>query len=102
MVADERTNSVLVTGDKNDRLRYRALITHLDTPLEEGGDTQVRYLRYTDAVDLATKLQSQYSGTGAAGGRRPRTRHRPPSAATSASGPTNPPTRSSSRRRRRS
>ncbi len=72
VVADERTNSVLVTGDKNDRLRYRALITHLDTPLEEGGDTQVRYLRYTDAVDLATKLQSQYSGSGpqaaAAGG----------------------------------
>jgi len=65
VVADERTNSVLVTGDKTERLRYRALITHLDTPLEEGGDTQVRYLRYTDAVDLATKLQSQYSGTGA-------------------------------------
>jgi len=72
VVADERTNSVLVTGDKTDRLRYRALITHLDTPLEEGGDTQVRYLRYTNAVDLATKLQSQYSGSGpqaaAAGG----------------------------------
>ena len=65
VVADERTNSVLVTGDKTDRLRYRALITHLDTPLEEGGDTQVRYLRYTDAVDLATKLQSQYSGAAA-------------------------------------
>jgi len=65
VVADERTNSILVTGDKNNRLRYRALITHLDTPLEEGGDTQVRYLRYTDAVDLATKLQSQYSGSGA-------------------------------------
>jgi len=64
VVADERTNSVLVTGDKTDRLRYRALITHLDTPLEEGGDTQVRYLRYTDAVELATKLQSQYSGSG--------------------------------------
>jgi general secretion pathway protein D len=65
VVADERTNSVLLTGAKDDRLRYRALITHLDTPLEEGGDTQVRYLRYTNAADLATKLQSQYSGTGA-------------------------------------
>ena len=65
VVADERTNSVLLTGAKDDRLRYRALITHLDTPLEEGGDTQVRYLRYTNATDLATKLQSQYSGTGA-------------------------------------
>jgi len=72
VVADERTNSVLVTGDTKDRLRFRALITHLDTPLEEGGDTQVRYLRYTDAADLATKLQAQYGGTGpqspAAGG----------------------------------
>ena len=65
VVADERTNSVLLTGAQDDRLRYRALITHLDTPLEEGGDTQVRYLRYTNATDLATKLQSQYSGTGA-------------------------------------
>jgi len=68
LVADERTNSVLVTGDKAARLRYRALITHLDTPLEEGGDTQVRYLRYTAAVDLATKLQTQYSGGGGGGG----------------------------------
>jgi general secretion pathway protein D len=65
VVADERTNSLLVTGDKNDRLRYRALVTHLDTPLEEGGDTQVRYLRYADAKDLATKLQAQFSGGGA-------------------------------------
>lgn len=65
VVADERTNSVLVTGDKTERLRYRALITHLDTPLEEGGDTQVRYLHYSEASELATKLQSQYSGTAA-------------------------------------
>ena len=35
VVADERTNSVLVTGAKDDRLRYRALITHLDTPLAD-------------------------------------------------------------------
>jgi general secretion pathway protein D len=60
VVADERTNSVLIAGDKNKRLRIRALITHLDTPLEQGGDTQVRYLRYADAEELATKLQTQY------------------------------------------
>jgi general secretion pathway protein D len=66
VVADERTNSILVTGDKNERLRYRALITHLDTPLEEGGDTQVRYLRYAASSELATKLQSQYGGSAAA------------------------------------
>lgn len=60
VVADERTNSILVSGDKNDRLRMRTLIAHLDTPLEQGGDTQVRYLHYGDAVELATKLEAQY------------------------------------------
>jgi general secretion pathway protein D len=71
VVADERTNSLLITGDKNERIRYRALVTHLDTPLEEGGDTQVRYLRYSEAKDLATKLQSQYGGGGGGGGAAP-------------------------------
>jgi len=62
IVADDRTNSILISGEKSERLRLRALITHLDTPLEEGGDTNVRYLRYANALDLATKLQTQYSG----------------------------------------
>jgi general secretion pathway protein D len=61
LVADARTNSVLIGGDKSDRLRLRTLIAHLDTPLEEGGDTQVRYLRYADAEELATKLQQHFS-----------------------------------------
>jgi general secretion pathway protein D len=59
VVADERTNSVLVSGENSQRLRFRTLITHLDTPLEAGGDTQVRYLRYADAEKLATKLKEQ-------------------------------------------
>ena len=61
LVADARTNSVLIGGDKAERLRIRALITHLDTPLEDGGDTQVRYLRYADAEELATKLQTHFT-----------------------------------------
>ena len=74
LVADARTNSVLIGGDKADRLRLRALIAHLDTPLESGGSTQVRYLEYADAEELATKLQqhatNQATGAraGAAGG----------------------------------
>ena len=62
LVADARTNSVLIGGDKTERLRMRTLIAHLDTPLDEGGDTQVRYLRYADAEELATKLQQHASG----------------------------------------
>lgn len=61
LVADARTNSVLIGGDKSERLRLRTLIAHLDTPLEHGGDTQVRYLRYADAEDLATKLQQHFA-----------------------------------------
>ncbi len=61
LVADARTNSVLIGGDKSERVRLRALIAHLDTPLESGGDTQVRYLRYADAEDLATKLQQHFT-----------------------------------------
>jgi len=64
LVADSRTNSVLIGGDKSERLRLRALIAHLDTPLEDGGDTQVRYLRYADAEELATKLQQHFSQQG--------------------------------------
>lgn len=59
IVADERTNSVLVGGEASQRLRFRTLITHLDTPLEDGGDTQVRYLRYADAEKIAAKLKDQ-------------------------------------------
>lgn len=66
MVADERTNSVLVSGERAQRLRLKALIAHLDTPLEAGGDTQVRYLRYADAEKIATKLREQIQGITAA------------------------------------
>jgi len=57
MVADERTNSVLLSGDQASRLRLRTLITHLDTPVDAGGNTQVIYLRYAKAKDLVTVLQ---------------------------------------------
>jgi general secretion pathway protein D len=68
VVADERSNSVLVGGDQSQRLRIRALIAHLDTPLEAGGDTQVRYLRYADAEKIAPKLKEQITGVAAASG----------------------------------
>jgi general secretion pathway protein D len=61
LVSDARTNSILIGGDKSERLRLRALIAHLDTPLEDGGDTQVRYLRYADSEDLAAKLQTHFA-----------------------------------------
>lgn len=56
--ADTRTNSILLSGAKNGRLKMRALIAHLDTPLDAGGDTQVVYLHYARAKDLVPILQN--------------------------------------------
>ncbi|HEX6833464.1 MAG TPA: type II secretion system secretin GspD [Rudaea sp.] len=55
--ADERTNSILLSGGKSGRLRLRALVTHLDTPVNSGGDTQVVYLHNASAKDLVPILQ---------------------------------------------
>ena len=66
IVADDRTNSVLVSGERSQRLRLRTLVTHLDTPLDAGGDTQVRYLRYADAEKISAKLREQIQGITAA------------------------------------
>lgn len=68
LVADERTNSVLISGDKSGRLRMRAIITHLDTPLETGGNTHVVYLRNASAKDLVEVLQGVSSDIVAASG----------------------------------
>jgi general secretion pathway protein D len=68
VVADERSNSVLIGGDQSQRLRIKALIAHLDTPLESGGDTRVRYLHYADAEKIAPKLKEQITGIAASSG----------------------------------
>ncbi|MEA2728713.1 MAG: ral secretion pathway protein, partial [Acetobacteraceae bacterium] len=70
IVADERTNSVLMSGEKSLRLRAKALVLSLDTPRPGGGggDTEVRYLLYADAEKLADKLKGQASATSKAQG----------------------------------
>jgi general secretion pathway protein D len=80
VVADERSNSVLIGGDQAQRLRVRALVAHLDTPLEAGGDTRVRYLHYANAEKIAPKLKEQITGIAQAA----------PGAAGAAGGPASP------------
>ncbi len=57
VLADERTNSLLLSGDSGRRLRLRTLISHLDTPLDAGGNTQVVHLNYATAEELVPILQ---------------------------------------------
>ncbi|HEY1900081.1 MAG TPA: type II secretion system secretin GspD [Steroidobacteraceae bacterium] len=66
LVADERSNSVLISGEPAARLRAKVLIAHMDTPQQNGGDTQVRYLHYADSDKLAAKLKEQLTGVAAA------------------------------------
>lgn len=60
--ADERTNSILLSGDTNTRVRMRSLIKNLDTPVESGGNTRVVYLRYANAEDLLPILTGVSAG----------------------------------------
>jgi len=56
-VADERTNSILLSANNKTSLRLRALIAKLDAPIKNAGNTKVRHLRYAKAEDLATLLE---------------------------------------------
>nr|VFK66674.1 MAG: general secretion pathway protein D [Candidatus Kentron sp. UNK]VFK69938.1 MAG: general secretion pathway protein D [Candidatus Kentron sp. UNK] len=69
LIADDRTNSILIGGEKSARLRLRAIIAHLDMPLENIGNTHVIYLRYAKAKDLVSVLTGvvQEGGQGGAG-----------------------------------
>ncbi len=56
LVADERTNSILISGDPTSRLRSKVVIQHLDTPFDNAGNAQVIYLKYANAKDLVSVL----------------------------------------------
>ena len=73
LVADERTNSILLGGDKGERLRLRALIAHLDSPTGGGGSTQVVYLKYADAASLVPVLTNVSSNITKVSGKTKRT-----------------------------
>ena len=65
---DERSNSILIGGSTGKRLEIRALISHLDTPVESGGSTHVIYLRYANAENVARILNGLESPVGADAG----------------------------------
>lgn len=54
--ADDRTNSVMVTGDKTRRLQVRHMIANLDIEVPDEGNTEVLYLKYQKAENLVPVL----------------------------------------------
>jgi general secretion pathway protein D len=69
IAADDRSNAILLSGTKPERLRMRLLISQLDKRSKNGGDsnTQVIYLSYLRAEDVVSILagiaQASFSGT---------------------------------------
>src|SRR5436190_6624509 len=63
LVADPRSNSVLVRGENASRVaRARALIEQLDTPGRVGGNIFIIYLKNADALRIARTLRALFSG----------------------------------------
>lgn len=74
LIADERSNSVLIGGEKTERQRFIEIVKELDVELDEDGATQVIYLRHASAEDLAPILQGYAEqatdGQGGSGGQQ--------------------------------
>lgn len=81
IVADERTNSVIVSGELQARQRVIELAKRLDAELKTSGNTRVYYLKYAKAEELVpvlkgvsdsivAEVQGAASGAGAQGARR--------------------------------
>jgi general secretion pathway protein D len=56
-VADERTNSVVVSGEPKARARIIQMVHQLDRDLQSQGNTRVFYLKYGKAKDLVEVLK---------------------------------------------
>ena len=56
-MADDRTNSIMIRGERPARLKMRAMVKHLDQPVAmKKGNTHVVYLHYAKAKDLVPVL----------------------------------------------
>ncbi len=62
VVADDRTNSIIVSGDAKARQRLINLIERMDEELETSGNTKVINLNYAKAEDLVKVLQGVSAG----------------------------------------
>jgi general secretion pathway protein D len=57
VVADDRTNSIIVSGDVKARKRLINLVERMDSELETSGNTRVIFLNYAKSQDLVKVLK---------------------------------------------
>lgn len=64
IVADKRTNAVVVSGDDLTRQRLKFLIDDLDRPQSKSSNVRVFYLKYAKAEDVAKVLSGMLQSLG--------------------------------------
>jgi len=64
VLADDRTNSLILKADAATRKEVKALAKDLDAPTGTGGNTHVIYLENADAEELVEVLQTTVQGEG--------------------------------------
>jgi general secretion pathway protein D len=69
VVADERSNRLIIKGEKTSRERIRKLIQQLDKPSYFSGSAKVIRLRYADSKKLAELLKNLMSDSESTGGK---------------------------------
>lgn len=69
ITSDERSNSILMTGDPVMRMQMKKLIEKLDLPLAGDGNTQVVYLNYITAKDIQPILEGIGGSAKGSGGK---------------------------------
>lgn len=73
IIADERTNKLIIIGNAKSFQRIKDLTKKLDVPTDTG-QVHVHYLENADAEELASTLQALSTGQSSSGGSKGRTR----------------------------
>lgn len=64
IVADKRTNAVVISGDDLTRQRLKLLVDDLDRPQSKNSNVRVEYLQYAKAEDVAKVLSGMLQSLG--------------------------------------
>ncbi len=67
IIADERTNSLIILATESAYLRIIEMLKYLDVSMEGEGRIHVHHLQHSDAEEIASTLQALISGKGGGG-----------------------------------
>lgn len=62
VVADKRTNAVIISGDEMSRSRIKGVVESLDRPQTKNANIKVFYLKYAKAADVAKVITGMNQG----------------------------------------